>query len=70
MACKRPFVSPTHTAMYYDALKKHGIPASLHIFPQGDHAWGFHGVNKYIPVPFEYMDEMKNLTAKWLKRIV
>ena len=62
------WVSTVHSTSYYDALKKQGIPASLHIFPQGDHGWGFRGSNEYIPAaPFDSMDEMKSLTKKWLK---
>lgn len=62
-------VPPLHSTLYYGALKKHGVPASLHIFPQGNHAWGFRGNNEYIPSSFNSMDEMKTLTAGWLKHI-
>ena len=27
--------------LYYSALKAHGVPAELHIFPHGYHGWGF-----------------------------
>lgn len=62
-------VSPMHSILYYRALHDHGVPACLHIFPQGDHAWGFRGFNEYISSqPFQYMDEMKHLTATWISR--
>ena len=32
---------PTQNGLrYYEALKNHGIPASLHIYPTGGHGWG------------------------------
>lgn len=62
------WVSTVHSTSYYEALKKQGIPASLHIFHQGDHGWGFRGSNEYIPsAPFDSMDEMKSLIMKWIK---
>ena len=27
--------------LYYSALKAHGVPAELHVFPRGCHGWGF-----------------------------
>lgn len=32
-----PVVNPLNSIMYYQALKKHGVNASLHIFPSGGH---------------------------------
>lgn len=30
-----------NSLLYYNALNKHGIPASLHIYPKGGHGFGF-----------------------------
>lgn len=43
---------PTENGLrYYEALKKHGIPASLHIYPTGGHGWG-------IKPTFRYREQM------------
>ena len=34
-------VSPENSLSYYRALRRHGVPASLHIYPEGGHGWGF-----------------------------
>jgi acetyl esterase/lipase len=45
---------------YYLAMKKKGIPATLHVYPKGGHGFGFKDT-------FKYHDAMlKNLTD-WLK---
>lgn len=33
-------VPPQSSIRYYDALKRQGIPASIHIWPKGGHGWG------------------------------
>lgn len=33
-------VPPVNSALYYEALKAHGVKASLHIYPMGEHGWG------------------------------
>ena len=33
-------VSPMNSILFYQALLKYNIPASMHIFPKGDHAVG------------------------------
>ncbi|MFR9594212.1 MAG: alpha/beta hydrolase, partial [Rikenellaceae bacterium] len=33
-------VPAINSTRYYNALKKFGIPASLHIYPKGGHGWG------------------------------
>lgn len=34
-------VSPVNSVRYYEALDAHNVPAMIHIFPTGDHGWGF-----------------------------
>lgn len=52
-------VSPVNSLLYYDALKRSGIPAALYIFPEGEHGWGF------LP-GFAYHERMKGLLEDWL----
>lgn len=33
-------VLPENSVAYYDALRRQGIPASMHIYPVGGHGWG------------------------------
>lgn len=35
---------------YYSALVRNGVPASLHIYPIGEHGWGFYDGFKYKPM--------------------
>jgi acetyl esterase/lipase len=56
-------VPPRNSILYYSALQQQGIPASMHIFPTGDHGWGFR--TSYL-----YHDDVKNLIQKWLKKEV
>lgn len=34
---------------YFQALKRSGVRASLHIYPEGGHGWGFDLLKKYLP---------------------
>lgn len=52
-------VPPGNSLRYYEALKAHGIPASLHIYPSGCHGWGINDL------PFR-ADWQRTLLA-WLK---
>lgn len=52
-------VVPENSIMYYDALKKNNVQASMYIFPVGGHGWG---MNK----DFRYHEEMKSLLLSWL----
>lgn len=58
-------VSPINSIHYYEALKKQHIPATLYIFPQGDHAWGIKGLNMFGK-KFEYAKQVKELILKWI----
>lgn len=52
-------VRPINAIKYYMALQEKGIPASLHIYPSGNHGWG-------IKPSFRYKDEMLAELRKWL----
>lgn len=54
-------VSPKNSIDFYAALKAKNIPASLHIFPEGGHGWGFHDT-------FRYHELWKTLYIDWLKQ--
>jgi len=53
-------VLPQNSLDFYAALKKYKIPASLYIFPEGGHGWGFHAT-------FRYHTMWKELYIDWLK---
>lgn len=55
-------VPPVSSTRYYNALKEHGIPATMHIYPSGGHGWG-------MKESFEYKDEWRHALAEWLKRL-
>lgn len=52
-------VSSLNAVTYYEKLKAHNIPASLHIFPSGGHAWG-------MKEDFLYHQELLMLISKWI----
>lgn len=58
-------VSPLNSTSYYEALKQNEVPATLYVFPQGDHAWGIKGYNMFGG-KFEYLEEAKKLIIRWL----
>ena len=53
-------VLPTNSTLYYDALKKNDIPATLYVFPEGGHGWG-------MRKNFKYHTQMLNLLEMWLE---
>lgn len=55
-------VVPENSISYYNALKLNGIPASIYIFPEGGHGWGF-------KEDFKYHKDMTSLLAKWLEKL-
>ena len=63
-----PLVPPRQSLLYYEALKQHGVAASMHIFPEGGHAWGFAGKNM-DGVPFRYGETVSRLMADWIGRV-
>lgn len=54
-----PTISSTR---YYNALKKHGIKASMHIYPEGWHGWG-------ISPDFPYREAWQASLLDWLKTL-
>lgn len=55
-------VAPANSLLYYTALQEQHISAAMHIFPEGDHGWGF-------LTSFPYHEEVKNIIEKWLRHI-
>lgn len=53
-------VPPISSTRYYNALKKAGIEASLHIYPDGWHGWG---MSKRFP----YREQWQEAMLDWLK---
>ena len=40
-------VPPANSIRFYNAMKAHNRPASIHVFPSGGHGWGFRDSFKY-----------------------
>lgn len=55
-------VPPVSSIAYYDALKRHGIRASMHIYPSGGHGWG-------ARPGFEYADAWREAVLDWLDKL-
>lgn len=55
-------VPPVSSTRYYNALKEHGIEASMHIYPTGGHGWG-------IRESFRYRNEWQAALLDWLKQL-
>lgn len=55
-------VPPISSTRYYNALKKHGIKASMHIYPEGWHGWG-------ISHDFPYREAWQASLLDWLKTL-
>lgn len=53
-------VPPISSTRYYNALKKAGIEASLHIYPDGWHGWG-------MSSRFPYREEWQKAMLDWLR---
>lgn len=54
-------IEPTNSTCYYDALKRKGIPCTLHIYPRGGHGIGFK--------PFAYHGRLIDELTDWLKTV-
>ena len=52
-------VPPINSLLYFEALRKYNVPATLHIYPTGGHGWGFKD-------SFAYKKEWTEELAKWL----
>ena len=55
-------VPSPNSVNYYLALRKQGIPASLHIYPSGGHGWGFRP-------SFKYHEQMLSDLTAWLNTL-
>lgn len=55
-------VPPISSTRYYNALKKHGIKASMHIYPEGWHGWG-------ISPDFPYREAWQASLLDWLRTL-
>lgn len=53
-------VPALNSVVFYQALKKHRIPAVMYIFPKGGHGWG-------MRPGFAYYPEWTGLLQKWLE---
>ncbi len=53
-------VPPENSVFYYNALKMHGVKASMHIYPTGGHGWG-------IRDRFKYKSQWQETLLDWLK---
>ncbi len=60
--CDDDKIVPTlNSTRYYNALKRFGIPASLHIYPVGGHGWGMNEVS--------FQEEWRTSLLAWLKEL-
>lgn len=51
-----------HCIRYYQALKSHNIPVTLHIYTEGGHGWGFKD-------SFRYKPQWTNELSQWLRNV-
>ena len=50
------------SAMYYAALRYHGVKAAMYVFPEGGHGWGNYDT-------FSYQKEWQHLLLRWLNEL-
>lgn len=55
-------VPPVSSTRYYNALKRHGIASTMHIYPSGGHGWG-------MREEFAYRTEWQKSLIDWLEVI-
>lgn len=55
-------VPAVNSALFYQKLKKHGVKATLHIYPSGGHGWGMNP-------KFRYYDDWQKATLDWLSTL-
>ncbi|MBK5719650.1 alpha/beta hydrolase [Dysgonomonas sp. Marseille-P4677] len=53
-------VAPENSILYYNALKRNRVPATMYIFPEGGHGWG-------MRKNFKYHTQMQALLQMWVK---
>ena len=49
-------------AIYYAALRYHGVKATMYVFPEGGHGWGNYD-------KFSYQKEWQHLLLRWLNEL-
>lgn len=54
-------VIPQNSVDFYKSLKSHKVPATMYIFPEGGHGWGYRQ-------SFRYHDTFKLLMLDWMKQ--
>lgn len=55
-------VDPLNSVRYYEALRRHGVKASMHIYPTGGHGWG-------IRDGFPYREAWQQTVLAWLRTL-
>ena len=50
------------SALYYAALRYHGVKAAMYVFPEGGHGWGNYD-------KFAYQKEWQHLLLRWLNEL-
>ncbi|MBD0834186.1 alpha/beta hydrolase [Aestuariibaculum suncheonense] len=55
-------VNPMNSILFYEAMLKHNVKGSLHIFPKGEHKIGIYNAS-------DLTDEWKTISTKWLKEM-
>lgn len=55
-------VPPANSILYYNALVANHIPASMFIYPTGNHGWGYH-------TTFSYHTQMLSELTTWLRKL-
>ncbi len=54
-------VSPLNSVLFYTALKKNNVAASMNVFAEGGHGWGFNNT-------FKYHNQVNTMVLDWCKR--
>lgn len=57
-----PTVPPISSIRYYEALKRHGVKATMYIYPSGGHGWA--GNNS-----FKYAEDYRRALLDWLSTL-
>ena len=55
-------VPPISSILYYEALKRHGVKATMHIYPSGGHGWAGKDT-------FKYAEDYRRALLDWLSTL-
>ena len=55
-------VNPQNAILFHDAMLAHNRPVTLHVYPTGDHGWGYNH-------KFDYHDQMLDDLSDWLSNV-